>query len=183
MASGTLECGGAAAKEDAARQGLMQAVGMLVDVQQVTEGEQLVRDRILGATSALVVESKVVTGSTRLGDGTYEVESDVRIRRRTLVDALTDARFSVTGGTDGDSAVLSAEANFRNAKEAEALLAERLSNLESKLLVGRLLDDSGIPHCEGELPTVVKQDDGTVVICAKCADPIPPRVVLHQVRA
>jgi hypothetical protein len=56
--------------------------------------------------------------------------------------------------------------NFKNAKEAEVLLAERVERLWSKLMIGRLLDDKGVPLGDGELPTVVAQKDGTVIMCA-----------------
>lgn len=33
-------------------------------------------------------------------------------------------------------------------------------------MIGRLLDEKGVPLGDGEIPTVVQRDDGTVVICA-----------------
>ena len=154
------------AKDDATREALRQAVGTFVDVKSVVEGDQLVSDRILSATSALVIGSKVVAGPTRRGDGTYEVKCEVKIRKRNLVGALTEAGFKVTGVIDGDAAKRVSEINFANAKEAEAILKDRLSNLWSKLMIGRLLDDNGVPLGAGELPTVVRRDDGMVVVCA-----------------
>jgi len=156
----------ASAKLDATREALRQAVGAFVDVKSVVEGDKLVSDRILSATSALVIGSKVVEGPTRRGDGTYEVKCEVKIRKHNLVGALTEAGFKITGAIDGDAAKRVSEINFANAKEAEAILKDRLSNLWSKLMVGRLLDDKGVPLGDGELPTVVQQDDGTVVVCA-----------------
>ena len=156
----------ASAKLDATREALRQAVGTFVDVKSVVEGDKLVSDRILSATSALVIASKVVEGPTRRGDGTYEVKCEVKIRKHNLVGALTEAGFKITGAIDGDAAKRVSEINFANAKEAEAILKDRLSNLWSKLMVGRLLDDKGVPLGDGELPTVVQQDDGTVVVCA-----------------
>jgi hypothetical protein len=154
------------AKLDATREAIRQAVGTFIDVKSVVDGDQLVSDRILSATSALVIGSKVVAGPTRRGDGTYEVKCEVRIRRQILVGALADAGFKVTGVMDGDAAKRVSEVNFANAKEAEEILKDRLSNLWSKLMIGRLLDDRGVPLGDGEIPTVVQRDDGTVVICA-----------------
>ena len=55
----------ASAKLDATREALRQAVGTFVDVKSVVEGDKLVSDRILSATSALVIASKVVTNVVR----------------------------------------------------------------------------------------------------------------------
>ena len=154
------------AKLDATREAIRQAVGTFIDVKSVVDGDQLVSDRILSATSALVIGSKVVAGPTRRGDGTYEVKCEVKIRKQNLVGALSDAGFKVTGAMDGDAAKRVSEINFANAKEAEAILKDRLSNLWSKLMIGRLLDDNGVPLGAGELPTVVRRDDGMVVVCA-----------------
>lgn len=155
-----------AAKADAVREALRQAVGMFVDARTVTDGERIVSDRILSATGALVVSSKVIAGPNRLGDGTYEVECSVRIRRRSLIGSLTDAGFVVTGTLDGESATRVAETNFKNARDAATLLSERLDGMWSKLMVARMVDDKGVPLGDGEMPEAVKRDDGTMVVCA-----------------
>jgi hypothetical protein len=154
------------AKNDATRAALRQAVGSFVDVKTVTDGDRIVTDRILSATGALVIGSKVISGPKRRGDGLYEVECEVRIRKRNLVATLTESGFTLTGAIDGDAAKRVSAINFKNAKEAEVLLAERVDTLWSKLMIGRLLDDKGVPLGDGELPTVVAQKDGTVIVCA-----------------
>jgi hypothetical protein len=156
----------AEAKNEATRAALRQAVGSFVDVKTVSDGDRIITDRILSATSALVIGSKVVSGPKRRGDGLYEVECEVRIRKRNLVASLTDSGFTLTGAIDGDAAKRVSAINFKNAKEAEVLLAERVERLWSKLMIGRLLDDKGVPLGDGELPTVVAQKDGTVIMCA-----------------
>jgi hypothetical protein len=155
-----------AAKDDAIREALKRAVGMFVDSKTITDSDKIVSDRILSTTGALVLGSKVTAGPSRSVDGLYEVECDVRIKKRTLVSQLSDAGFKVTGSVDGDAATRVAGANFRNAKQAEALLTERLANLWSKLFIGRIIDENGIPLGDGELPKVVQRNDGTVVVCA-----------------
>ena len=156
----------AEAKNEATRAALRQAVGSFVDVKTVTDGDRVITDRLLSATSALVIGSKVLSGPKRRGDGLYEVECEVRIRKRALVGSLTEAGFTLTGTIDGDAAKRVSAINFKNAKEAEVLLAERVDKLWSKLMIGRLLDDKGVPLGDGELPTVVQQKDGTVIVCA-----------------
>ncbi|MCE2883188.1 MAG: hypothetical protein LW636_12650 [Planctomycetaceae bacterium] len=156
----------AEAKNDATRAALRQAVGSFVDVKTVTDGDRIVTDRILSATGALVIGSKVISGPKRRGDGLYEVECEVRIRKRNLVGSLTEAGFTITGSIDGDAARRVSSINFKNAKEAQALLADRLDNLWTKLFIGRILDDKGVPLGENELPKVVDRGDGTVVVCA-----------------
>ena len=156
----------AAAKSDAIREAVRQAVGVFVDVKTVVNGSRLVEDRILSATSAFVVGSKAIEGPTRRGDGTYEVKSEVKIRKKNLLGSLTDAGFKVTGAIDGESARKVSEVNLKNAEEARAVLKDRLSSLWSKLMVARLLDEKGKPLGEGDLPKVVQLADGTSMICA-----------------
>lgn len=155
-----------AAKDDATREALRQAVGMFVDAQTVVNGDEVISDKILSATNALVLGSKVVSGPKRRSDGLYEVECEVKIRRQQLVTAIGAAGIAVTGKIDGDAAKRVSEINFRNEQEAMELLRGRLSNLWSRLVVARLIDDKGVPLGDGELPTVVQRADGTVVVCA-----------------
>jgi hypothetical protein len=174
---------GSAAKDEAVREALRCAVGMFVDVKTETDGEKIVSDRILSGTGALVLGSKVVAGPTRRADGSYEAECAVRIRKGTLVGQLAAAGFKVTGSMDGDAAGRVAATNLRSAKEAEALLRERLSGLWSKLFVALIIDGKGIPLGDGEVPDVKQVENGNVAVVAVVQVYISPRGVLHQVPA
>jgi hypothetical protein len=155
-----------AAKTDATREALRQAVGMFVDAQTVVKDDQIISDKILSATNALVLGSKVVSGPKRRADGLYEVECEVKIRRHQLVSAIGSAGIAMTGAIDGDAAKRVSEINFKNEQEALELLNGRLSNLWSKLAIARMIDDKGAPLGDGELPTVVQRGGGTVIVCA-----------------
>ncbi|MBM3396529.1 MAG: hypothetical protein FJY37_18260, partial [Betaproteobacteria bacterium] len=155
-----------AAKLDATREALKQAVGMFVDAQTVVTDDQVISDKILSGTNALVLGSKVISGPKRRSDGLYEVQCEVKIRRQQLVSTISAAGIAVTGAIDGDAAQRVSEINFKNDQEAKELLRDRLSNLWSKLMVARLIDDKGSPLGDGEIPTVVQRPDGSVVVCA-----------------
>jgi len=133
-----------AAKKDAARNAIKKAVGELVDARTLVENDELVEDRILTLSNAMI--EKADYGDARnIGDGLFEVPVTAVVKKGRLNQELKAIGIT-TGDLAGDSLSAAMFTGKERLANAERFFAERFDGFPQNVVEGVLLTkEDGTP--------------------------------------
>lgn len=136
-----------AAKKDAVRNAIKTAVGELVDARTLVENDELVEDRILTLSNAMV--DKADYGDARnIGDGLFEVPVTAVVKKGRLNQELKAAGIA-TGAVKGDSLAAELFTGKERVANAEKFFAERFKDFPKNVMEAVMLTkDDGSPDVE-----------------------------------
>jgi len=128
-----------AAKKDAARNAIKMAVGELVDAKTLVENDELVEDRILTLSNAMI--EKADYGDARnIGNGLFEVPVTAVVRKGRLNQELKAIGIT-TGDLAGDSLSAAMFTGKERIANAERFFAERFDGFPQNVVEGVLLSN------------------------------------------
>ena len=128
-----------AAKKDAARNAIKKAVGELVDARTLVENDELVEDRILTLSNAMI--EKADYGDARnIGDGLFEVPVTAVVKKGRLNQELKAIGIT-TGDLAGDSLSAAMFTGKERLANAERFFAERFDGFPQNVVEGVLLSN------------------------------------------
>lgn len=126
-----------AAKADAARNAIKKAVGELVDAKTLVENDELVEDKILTLSNA-VIEKADYGEAKRSADGLFEVSVQAVVKKGRLNQELKAVGIA-TGAVKGDSLAATLFSGKERVANAEKFFTERLRNFPKNVLEAELL--------------------------------------------
>ena len=136
-----------AAKKDAVRNAIKMVVGELVDAKTLVENDELVQDKILTLSNA-VVEKADYGDAKSVGDGLFEVPVTAVVMKGRLNKELEKIGIA-TGAVAGDSLAASLFSGKERVANAEKFFAERLVDFPGNLVEGVMLaKKDGTPDIE-----------------------------------
>ena len=133
-----------AAKKDAVRNAIKMAVGELVDAKTLVENDELVEDKILTLSNA-IVEKAEYGDAKAIGDGLYEVSVKSLVKKGRLNQELEKIGIAKGRISGKDLAAPLVSLNVRNMSDeervasAEEFLAERLKGFPGALVEAVML--------------------------------------------
>ncbi len=141
-----------AAKKDAARNAIKMAVGELVDAKTLVENDELVEDRILTLSNAMI--EKADYGDARnIGNGLFEVPVTAVVRKGRLNQELEKIGIA-TGAVSGSSLAASLFSGKERVANAEKFFAERFKDFPGNVVEAVMLTkDDGTPDVEVDSDT------------------------------
>ena len=126
-----------AAKKDAVRNAIKQAVGELVGAKTLVENDELVEDKILTLSNAMV-ENAFYGDAKSIGDGLFEVPVKAVVKKGKLNQELE--KIGVTkGAVKGDSLAAKLFSGRERVANAEKFLAERFKDFPGNVVEGVML--------------------------------------------
>ena len=133
-----------AAKKDAVRNAIKQAVGELVDTKTLVENDELVEDKILTLSNAMV-EKADYGEAKRSADGLFEVPVTAVVKKGRLNQELKAVGIT-TGAVKGDSLAAELFSGKERVANAEKFFAERFKNFPQNVMEAVMLtNDDGTP--------------------------------------
>ena len=135
------------AKKDAVRNAIRQAVGELAGAETLVENDELVKDKILTLSNAVV--TKADYGEPRAaGDGLWEVAVQALVKKGRLNQALEEVGIT-RGAVSGGSLAASLFSGKERVANAEKFFAERLKGFPGNVVEAVMLTkDDGSPNIE-----------------------------------
>ena len=136
-----------AAKKDAVRNAIKMVVGELVDAKTLVENDELVQDKILTLSNAMV--EKADYGDAKpIGDGLFEVPVKAVVKKGRLNQELKAVGIA-TGAVAGDSLAAELFSGKERVANAEKFLAERFHDFPGNVVEAVMLaKDDGTPNVE-----------------------------------
>ena len=126
-----------AAKKDAARNAIKKAVGELVDAKTLVENDELVEDKILTLSNAMI--EKADYGDARsVGDGLFEVPVKAVVKKGKLNQELKAVGLA-TGTVAGDSLAATMFTGKERLANAEKFFTERFKGFPSNVMEAVML--------------------------------------------
>lgn len=141
-----------AAKADAARNAIKKAVGELVGAETLVENDELVKDKILTLSNAMI--EKADYGNVKpIGDGLFEVPVTAVVKKGQLNKKLEDIGIA-KGAVKGDSLAAALFTGKERIANAEKFFAERLKDFPGNVVEAVMLTkDDGTPDVEVDSDT------------------------------
>ena len=136
-----------AAKKDAVRNAIKTAVGELVDAKTLVENDELVEDKILTLSNAMIEKADYGEAKS-VGDGLFEVPVTAVVKKGQLNKKLEDIGIA-KGAVKGDSLAATLFAGKERVANAEKFFAERLKDFPKNVMEAVMLTkDDGSPDIE-----------------------------------
>ena len=136
-----------AAKKDAVRNAIKIAVGELVDAKTLVENDELVEDKILTLSNAMV-EKADYGDAKSVGDGLFEVPVTAVVKKGRLNQELKAVGIA-TGAVKGDSLAAELFSGKERVANAEKFFAERFKDFPQNVMEGVMLTKTdGSPDIE-----------------------------------
>ncbi|MBQ6102482.1 MAG: hypothetical protein IJL06_02305 [Kiritimatiellae bacterium] len=136
-----------AAKKDAIRNAVKKAVGELVDAKTLVENDELVSDRILTLSNAMV-EKADYGDAVSAGEGLFEVPVTAVVKKGRLNRELEKIGIS-TGSVSGSSLAAALFSGRERVANAEKFFAERLKDFPGNVVEAVMLaKKDGTPDIE-----------------------------------
>ena len=133
-----------AAKKDAVRNAIKMAVGELVDAKTLVENDELVEDKILTLSNAMV-EKADYGDAKSVGDGLFEVPVTAVVKKGQLNKELKAIGIT-TGSVAGDSLAAELFSGKERVANAEKFFAERFKDFPQNVMEAVMLtNDDGTP--------------------------------------
>jgi len=126
-----------AAKADAARNAIKKAVGELVGAETLVENDELVKDKILTLSNA-VVEKADYGDAKSVGDGLFEVPVTAVVKKGRLNQELKAVGIA-KGAVKGDSLAATLFSGTERIANARKFFAERLKDFPKKVMEAEIL--------------------------------------------
>ena len=126
-----------AAKKDAVRNAIKQAVGELVDTKTLVENDELVEDKILTLSNAMV-EKADYGEAKRSADGLFEVPVTAVVKKGRLNQELKAVGIA-TGAVKGDSLAAELFSGKERIANAEKFFAERFKDFPQNVMEAVML--------------------------------------------
>lgn len=126
-----------AAKKDAVRNAIKQAVGELVDAKTLVENDELVEDKILTLSNAMV-EKADYGEAKRSADGLFEVPVTAVVKKGRLNQELKAVGIA-TGAVKGDSLAAELFSGKERVANAEKFFAERFKDFPQNVMEAEVL--------------------------------------------
>ena len=114
-----------AAMKAANKAAVEQVVGTMVDATTLVENDELVEDRILTYSAALIADSKIV-GTPKSADGLITVKVKATVKKTALREKLVAAKL-ISVELDGESLWAQMVSAQDNLADAEAMIADVLA--------------------------------------------------------
>ena len=144
-----------AAKKDAVRNAIKTAVGELVDAKTLVENDELVSDKILTLSNAMV-EKADYGDAVSVGDGLFEVPVKAVVKKGRLNKELEKIGIA-TGAVSGSSLAASLFSGKERVANAEKFFAERLKDFPGNVVEAVMLTNG-----KGEPDIEIDTDKGHV---------------------
>ena len=126
-----------AAKKDAARNAIKKAVGELVDAKTLVENDELVEDKILTLSNAMIEKADYGEAKS-VGDGLFEVPVTAVVKKGQLNKKLEDIGIA-KGAVKGDSLAATLFTGKERIANAEKFFAERLKDFPKNVMEAEVL--------------------------------------------
>ena len=126
-----------AAKKDAARNAIKKAVGELVDAKTLVENDELVEDKILTLSNAMI-EKADYGDAKSVGDGLFEVPVKAVVKKGKLNQELKAVGLA-TGTVAGDSLAATMFTGKERLANAEKFFTERFKGFPSNVMEAVML--------------------------------------------
>ena len=144
-----------AAKKDAIRNAIKTAAGELVDAKTLVENDELVSDKILTLSNAMV-EKADYGDAVSVGDGLFEVPVKAVVKKGRLNKELEKIGIA-TGAVSGSSLAASLFSGKERVANAEKFFAERLKDFPGNVVEAVMLTNG-----KGEPDIEIDTDKGHV---------------------
>ena len=133
-----------AAKKDAVRNAIKTAVGELVDAKTLVENDELVEDKILTLSNAMIEKADYGEAKS-VGDGLFEVPVTALVKKGRLNQELKAVGIA-TGAVKGDSLAATLFTGKERVANAEKFFAERFKDFPQNVMEAVMLtNDDGTP--------------------------------------
>jgi hypothetical protein len=141
-----------AAKKDAVRNAIKKAVGELVGAKTLVENDELVEDKILTLSNAMVEKAEYGDAKS-IGDGLFEVPVKALVKKGQLNQELTKVGIA-TGAVKGDSLAAKLFTGKERIANAEKFLAERFRGFPGDIVEAVMkAKEDGSPDIEVDQKT------------------------------
>ncbi len=141
-----------AAKKDAVRNAIKKAVGELVDAKTLVENDELVEDKILTLSNAMIEKADYGEAKS-VGDGLFEVPVKAVVKKGQLNQELKAIGIA-KGAVAGDSLAAKLFSGKERVANAEKFFAERLKDFPKNVLEAVMLTkEDGSPDIEADEKT------------------------------
>ena len=138
-----------AAKKDAVRNAIKIAVGELVGAKTLVENDELVEDKILTLSNAMI-EKADYGDAKSVGDGLFEVPVTAVVKKGQLNKKLEDIGIA-KGAVAGDSLAAKLFAGQERVANAEKFFSERLKDFPKNVMEAVMLTkEDGSPNIEAD---------------------------------
>lgn len=138
-----------AAKKDAVRNAIKKAVGELVGAETLVENDELVEDKILTLSNAMV-EKADYGDAASISDGLYEVPVKAVVKKGQLNQELKAIGIA-KGAVAGDSLAAKLFSGKERVANAEKFFSERLKDFPKNVLEAVMLTkEDGSPNIEAD---------------------------------
>lgn len=133
-----------AAKKDAVRNAIKQAVGELVGAETLVENDELVKDKILTLSNAMIEKADYGEAKS-IGDGLFEVPVKAVVKKGQLNKELKAVGIA-EGAVAGDSLAATLFSGKERVANAEKFFAERFMDFPQNVMEAVMLtNDDGAP--------------------------------------
>lgn len=139
--------------KDAFRNAIRQAVGAIVDAETIVENDQIIEDKILTYSDAIIRRYEEIQGSKRIQDGLHRIRIKAFVEKSTLEKRLRDAKV-VMQEVDGKGLFAEAVTGFEKDQDAAALLRRQFEAFPLAYMQGRTVGK----------PEVIKKDESGAVV-------------------
>ena len=138
-----------AAKKDAVRNAIKKAVGELVGAETLVENDELVEDKILTLSNAMV-EKADYGDAASISDGLYEVPVKAVVKKGQLNQELKAIGIA-KGAVAGDSLAAKLFSGKERVANAEKFFSERLKDFPKNVMEAVMLTkEDGSPNIEAD---------------------------------
>lgn len=124
--------------KDAFRNAIRQAVGAIVDAETIVENDQIIEDKILTYSDAIIRRYEEVQGSKRIQDGLHRIRIKAFVEKSTLEKRLRDAKV-VMQEVDGEGLFAEVVTGFEKDHDAAALLSRAFDKFPVGVLTGKTI--------------------------------------------
>ena len=139
--------------KDAFRNAIRQAVGAIVDAETIVENDQIIEDKILTYSDAIIRRYEEIQGSKRIQDGLHRIRIKAFVEKTTLEKRLRDAKV-VMQEVDGEGLFAEAVTGFEKDHDAAALLRRQFEAFPLAYMQGQTVGK----------PEVIKKDESGAVV-------------------
>ena len=122
---------------------VQQVVGTIVDTTTLVEKDEVVEDKVLTYSAALIADSKII-GTPKKGDnGLITLKVKATVKKTALKEKLTAAKL-VSVAIDGESLWAQAVSAKDNLADAEAMIKDLLAKYMACIVAGTIPGQNGV---------------------------------------
>ena len=158
-----------AALRDAFSQAVQQAAGAIVDSRTLMKNDEIVQEKILTASNAIIKKYEIVKPAKRNGSGLYEVKIRAVVEQNLLRHKMIEHKIIVGEVAGAQNLWAEAVSQEKNQGDMLAMLENTLNNVDlAKYMSFDILGKNGIQGSKAELGIDVQNGQVTITFGLVC---------------